>query len=130
MPWLKEVLGHDGPPGDGENMALWDRNMLTDEPILLCPIRALQIAPQELQAEVIRMRMELFPLFEKGLLLVKGGVADQPARYVEYMRTIEDLNGQVKAKLNQSAEEHARDAMRSRHDAVVGPGGGAREQEE
>jgi hypothetical protein len=86
-------------------MPLWDRNMLTDAPIQLCPIRAVQLAPEDLRAEVMRMQFELYPLFEKGYLLVKGGIADQPARYISYMQEIGELVAQIKYKLTAEAQE-------------------------
>lgn len=39
-----------------------------------------------------------FPAYEKGFLLEEGGLADQPAKYVDYMVFIERVEGAVKEK--------------------------------
>ncbi len=99
-PGLKPRLGHDGPPA-----ALWLENLLTAEPLTRCPIRQLQLAPPELQAELDRDRRTL-PLYQAGHLLIAGGISDQPARWLETMQEMAELEEQAQATyLKIKAEE-------------------------
>jgi hypothetical protein len=86
-------LGHDGPPE-----GFWPDNLLTDEPIERCPIRQLQLAEPALREEVIRWRDLYYPLYKKGHLLLTGGVAEQPARYLEAMQYLEGLDSVISRK--------------------------------
>lgn len=92
-PQLYEQLGHDGPP-----TFFWTENLIDDTPLERCPIRQLQLARAQLQAEVVAWRETDFPLYEKGHLLVEGGISAQPARWLAAMRFLEDLRGRQDAK--------------------------------
>lgn len=93
MPFRLEQLGHDGPA-----QFPWTENLLTSKPIERCPIRQLQLAPTDLREEVLRWKHTYFPLYEKGHLLVDGGIADQPARWLEAMLYLENLSARMDAK--------------------------------
>lgn len=82
---MKVQLGHDGPP------VMYRENLITGEPLARCPLRAMQLADPAVIDEAERMRLEYYPLYTAGHLLVEGGVADQPALYLAYMREIDDL---------------------------------------
>lgn len=70
-------------------------------PLQCCPVRTLQLAPPALLQEVTRHLTEYYPLYEAGHLLVAGGVADQPARYLDYMREIARLRTVVQRKFDE-----------------------------
>lgn len=82
---MKQMLGHDGPP-----QGAFRKNLLTGEPLALCPIRSLQLAERRdprLMREVETVRTELFPPYrDHGLLPLAGGVLDQPARTMDMLR--------------------------------------------
>jgi hypothetical protein len=86
-PDLLESLGHDGPP-----KAIWFENLVTEEPIEICPLRAIQLAAPSLREELWRMEQQWFPLYEKSNMLVAGGIEDQPARWLDWMQAIERMN--------------------------------------
>jgi hypothetical protein len=48
-------------------------------------------APPTLARELTMMRTELYPLYREGHLLESGGLADQPARYLAYMRHFDTM---------------------------------------
>lgn len=86
QPVFKEQLGHDGPP-----TGWWEANLLTGAPLARCPLRDFLDAQADDPAraeEFLRMRDEYLPLYEDGHLLVDGGVSDQPARYLDWMRAL------------------------------------------
>jgi hypothetical protein len=75
------MLGHDGPPE-----AFWRENLITGKPLHRCPVRTQQLADPTLMREIDTMRLELYPAWQQGHLLTAGGIEDQPARYLEFMR--------------------------------------------
>lgn len=83
---MYEQLGHDGPA-----TFPWTENYITGKPIERCPIRQLQLAPAELREEVLRWRGVYFATYRQGHLLVSGGIADQPARWLEAMQYLDEL---------------------------------------
>lgn len=93
---MKQLLGHDGPP------QLQRTNLVTGEALAICPIRTLQRAEREtpqLLREVETVRLEVFPLFRKhGTLPVAGGIYDQPARTMDELRLLLDLDVIAKAR--------------------------------
>ena len=85
--------------GDQAATFPWADNLLTGKPIGACPLKQLQTAPPELRAEVLRWKNVHYPLYIKGHLLVDGGIAAQPARWIEAMLYLEDLAKQQDHKL-------------------------------
>jgi hypothetical protein len=79
-PGMKAGLGHDGPP-----TLHWRDNLVTGEPLTRCPVRMRQLADSALLAEVERHEETYHPLYTRGHLLEPGGIAQQPARWVDYM---------------------------------------------
>lgn len=90
-----QALGHDGPPTN-----YWDKNLITDVPLDRCPVRSLQLARESgtLAREVDRYTDVLYPAYKAGHLLVAGGVADQPARYLALINLVESIRQQVEEK--------------------------------
>lgn len=85
-PSKKVLLGHDGPP-----LGLWQTNTFTEAPLTECPMRTILRAREtspRIAREVDRMQYEYLPLYKDGHLLVAGGVAEQPARYLAFMREL------------------------------------------
>ncbi|HVX39616.1 MAG TPA: hypothetical protein VHB25_08585 [Gemmatimonadaceae bacterium] len=90
------MLGHDGPPGQ-----FWMENLITGEPLQRCPVRALQLAAHDrpaLAAEVERYTETYYPAYEDGHLLGAGGIADQPARYLELIGLVRGVRRRAQAK--------------------------------
>ena len=104
-PFRLEQLGHDGEP-----MGAWDLNLLTDLPIARCPLRLLQLARPELRLEILRWKNEYFPLFRKGKLLVPGGIAEQPARWLSAMLFLESLEKRQESKFVEIRRKEEEDA--------------------
>jgi hypothetical protein len=101
-----QTLGHDGPPTN-----LWTRNLLTDEPLALCPVRTLQLAREASSrhvAEVDRYVDRYYPAYEDQHLLVAGGIADQPARYVELIQLVRAIDRETEAKYHKITAENAK----------------------
>lgn len=97
-PGRKVQLGHDGPP-----LQFWRENLITGEKLEECPMRAMlriREAEPRLVRELERMRLEYFPLYRDGHLLVAGGVTEQPARYLGYMRELSAMERLVEGKIN------------------------------
>lgn len=90
---MKLQLGHDGAP------VMIRENVITGAPLARCPMRDLLEADPALSAEIGRMQYEYFPMFKLGHLLEDGGLANQPARYVDYMRHLHALDRRVQANL-------------------------------
>ena len=91
------MLGCDGEPPLG----YWRENLIDGRDLLCCPQHTLSLAPVALRREVERMVHEYYPLYQDGHLLVAGGVADQPARYMTYMRLIGDMEKRVQARYDE-----------------------------
>jgi hypothetical protein len=96
------MLGHDGPPE-----SFWRKNLLTGKPLERCPVRTLQLATPHLVDEIEALRTEIWPLWEKGLLLSAGGIEDQSARYLDYMREFDLTQRMVEAKAKEIASSEA-----------------------
>jgi hypothetical protein len=91
-----QILGHSAPP-----VNLWTENLLTDQPLALCPLRTLQLADETDPArtrEVARYMDHYYPAFRDGHLLVGGGIAEQPARYLELIQLVRRVNDEMEAK--------------------------------
>lgn len=93
------MLGHDGPP-----TTYWRENLVDGKPLERCPVRSLQLADESLVGEINRHVNEYFPFYEDGHLLVSGGIADQPARYLVYMGEIRHVWALVDAKYAELSE--------------------------
>lgn len=104
-PALKVILGHDGPP----STQLWTENLITGERLERCPLRTLQLAPAREAAEIHRYVDSLYPAYEQGFLLVAGGIADQPARYVELVQLTAHYEKRVQAKYDEITAENGED---------------------
>jgi hypothetical protein len=96
---LKQMLGHDGPP------QLHAKNLLTGEPFARCPMRTLLIAEERepaLVREVEMVRLELFPPYrDHGVLPVAGGLLDQPAKTMDYLRLFRGFDRLSQAKYDE-----------------------------
>lgn len=99
------MLGHDGPPE-----SFWRENLLTEKPLERCPVRTLQIADPRLAGEIETFRYEIWPLWQRGLLLSAGGIEDQSARYLDMMRVFDRTQERVEAKARDLAGESERDS--------------------
>jgi hypothetical protein len=96
------MLGHDGPPE-----AFWRENLLTGKPLDRCPVRTLQLADPALTREMDMMRLEVYPAWQQGHLLSAGGIEDQSARYLEFMRTFDTTKHLVQLKHNELRPEES-----------------------
>lgn len=92
-----EILGHDGPPSP----QLWTKNLLTDADLDRCPLRTLQLAPPDLDTELHRYTESHVPAYDAGHLLLRGGWAEQPARYTALVQLIVRTRKQVQAKYDE-----------------------------
>jgi hypothetical protein len=52
----------------------------------------------DLAREIDRHIALYYPQYERGVLLVAGGMSDQPARFLELMARIEGVKSNVEAK--------------------------------
>lgn len=92
---MRKILGHDGPPTN-----LWTENLLTGQPLAECPVRTILRAHEdhpELAREV-NARLRDYPRYERGVMYVAGGSADQPARYLAFMDLIDAQKNATEAK--------------------------------
>lgn len=99
-PALYAALGHNGPP-----QQYWQENLLSDETLARCPVRDLLEAPEHLTNEVARYVGTYYPAYRDGHLLVAGGIADQPARYLNMVRLIASLEAQAELKYDELTKE-------------------------
>lgn len=100
-PYFFGVLGHDGPPA-----GMWTENLITDEPLAICPRRLLLKAPRETVREITTCETEVYPLYRKGFLLHPGSVGDQPARELAMFREFDRVADLSAAKLRQISDEN------------------------
>jgi hypothetical protein len=113
-PGYYDLLGHDGPPA-----GLWTTNIVTGERLKRCPVMDLRTADRNTLREVTMMRTELYPLYREGHLLVAGGVIDQPARYLSFMREMDAARLKAESafqKVLRDEEDDADTAQASRED--------------
>jgi|SRR4051812_24990356 hypothetical protein len=100
-----QTLGHDGPPTN-----LWTENLVTGKPLARCPVRTLQLAREENSQhvrEADRYVDRYYPAYEDKHLLVAGGIADQPARYVEVIQLVRRIDRETEAKYHAVKEKDA-----------------------
>lgn len=97
---MKAVLGHDGPPSGG-----WKENLISGEPLQLCPLRSLQLANPNVMDELESFRLEVYPGWQNGMLLRTGGLEDQPSRYLAFMREMDDVADRVELKYREILAE-------------------------
>lgn len=69
---------------------MWRDNLITEKPLARCPMRDILEADRDLSAEFHVARDELYPLFRRGFLFDGGGISDQNARYLAWMREIDE----------------------------------------
>lgn len=81
---------------------MWRENLIDGKPLERCPVRSLQLADPLLVSEMHRHVNEYYPHYEDGHLLIAGGIADQPARYLAYMNEI----GRTRETVDQKYAEH------------------------
>lgn len=96
-PTMKQLLGHDGAP-----QSYWRENLVSGERLAECPLRTWVRAREQqrpLFDEIDRYLSTYHPAYRKGFLLVAGGIADQPARYLAMVQHIDAVWDQVDAKL-------------------------------
>jgi hypothetical protein len=100
-----QMLGHDGPPTN-----VYTSNLLTGKPLERCPVRTLQLAREaksEYAREVDRYVDAYYPAYEDKHLLVAGGIADQPARYIDLIQLIRAIDRKTEAKYRAITAENA-----------------------
>lgn len=92
---MRQILGHDGPPTN-----IWRENLLTGKPLTECPLRTI-LRLQETQPAISRevdTHLRYYGAYDRGVLLVAGGISDQPARYVELMDRIDQQKHETETK--------------------------------
>ena len=105
------MLGHDGPP----SAAMWRDSLIDGEPLKICPQRELIDADPDLLAEFGVAELELYPLFRRGFLYSTGGVEDQPARYMAYMREIDDARTLAQLRYDEIIKAREEPTSEKRH---------------
>jgi hypothetical protein len=98
-PGLKRLLGHDGPPE-----GIFREHLLSGEPLKECPMRTLLRAHDESPAalqELNRYSDLYHPAYDDGHLLVSGGLADQPARYLDLIMALRISENQMQQKYDE-----------------------------
>jgi hypothetical protein len=70
-----------------------------------CPLRTLQLARAEVVEEMDRYVDRYYPAYQDGHLLVAGGIADQPARYLDWMEQIARVDQAAKDKYHELTAE-------------------------
>lgn len=66
-------------------------------------MRTIQLAHESrapIAAELHRYTTTYYPAYQDGHLLVRGGIGDQPARYLAIIGAIRDMNATMDAKDN------------------------------
>lgn len=107
------MLGHDGPPTN-----LWSENLLTGKELTECPLRTVlrRRASHAALSDEWQATLAQYPFFEKGVLLVAGGISDQPARWLDMMSLIQETRATTEAKhlaiQRQDAEESRTNTIR------------------
>lgn len=96
---MQIVLGHDGPPR-ANPFSLWDENLLTGKRLTECPLRTILRAHESNPklAREVDAHLRYYGAYDRGVLLVAGGISDQPARYVELMDRIDQQKNLTEAK--------------------------------
>jgi hypothetical protein len=92
---MRYMLGHDGPPTN-----YWRENLLTRAPLAECPLRTIikrEATHPDLARELSR-HFGYYAAYERGALLVAGGVADQPNRYLDFMVQIDERRAAAEAR--------------------------------
>lgn len=97
-----QMLGHDGPPTN-----VYTSNLLTDKRLDRCPVRSLQLADAAVVGEVDRYVDIYYPAYEDKHLLVAGGLADQPARYVDLIQLVRRIDRETESKFHEIKEKNA-----------------------
>jgi hypothetical protein len=99
-----QMLGHDGPPTN-----VYTSNLLTGKRLDRCPLRTLQLAREaksEHVREVDRYVDTYYPAYEDKHVLVAGGIADQPARYVDLIQLVRRIDRETETKFRAVQKEN------------------------
>lgn len=96
---MKVALGHDGPP-----RMMWRQNLLSGKPLARCPLRDMLEAPAAMLDELTRHRDVLLPHYKAGHLLARGGIAEQPARYLDFMTELMAIERTSQALFHESPD--------------------------
>lgn len=91
-------------------------NLITGEALTRCPLRTIQLAPPAAVQEMDRHVDRYYPAYQDGYLLVAGGIADQPARYLAMLEQIGQYERKAQAKYDDVKEQTA-DAPSTDEDA-------------
>ena len=94
------MLGHDAPP-----TSFWRENLITEAPLTECPLRTLLRASAAERDELDRHVTTYYPAYRDGHLLVEGGVADQPARYLAIVRQLRESEETQERKYLETIQE-------------------------
>lgn len=105
-PGIMQQLDHDGPSGEH---SIWQKNLVTGGPLVRCPIRDVIEASPELRAEFERYRLVYYPNYKKGHLLVSGGIAEQPNRWMEGMTHLTQLEHRQEVRWHEIRDKPASD---------------------
>jgi hypothetical protein len=92
---MQQMLGHDGPPTN-----FWRENLLTGNPLAECPLRTILRRHEEHPrlAREVDTHLRYYSAYDRGVLLVAGGISNQPARYVDLMDRIDQQKAATEAK--------------------------------
>jgi hypothetical protein len=71
---------------------MWDKNLVTNDPLKLCPRRSLLLAKSDAVREVEMYEREIYAFWKKGMLLHPGALGDQPAREVAFFREFDRMS--------------------------------------
>lgn len=77
---------------------MYRENMITGTVLARCPRRDLILASPSVMSGIESARLELYPLWRKGMLLVPGSVGEQPARDLAFMREFDSVREMTQAK--------------------------------
>lgn len=75
---------------------MWDENLVTGEPLAICPIRLLLDADAVTRGEAYELLYSHHPLFTHGHLWTAGAISEQPAWWLEAMMYLDTLHRQQK----------------------------------
>lgn len=98
------MLGHDGVP-----TGFYRNNLVTGEPITRCPLRDWLDASEEVRSGIRMYEEELYTLYQDGFLHSAGGVGDQDARYIDFMRHISMVRKQTEHRAVEIIRKRAKE---------------------
>ncbi len=80
---------------------MYRENLVTGIALARCPRRDLLLAKSSVTSGIESARLELYPLWLKGMLLLPGSVGEQPARDLAFMREFDSVRELTQAKADQ-----------------------------